>query len=134
MTIDTSIKAFVAIVGLASLIFGIVQFLKVQAVEAEKPYLERKLAWCEEAVETAARIANAQPPDPNDVRRFWEMYWGVMGMIEGGPVTLAMVAFGNGLRGGDAQLPEKSLAIAHACRSELSAEWSPIWSRSRRGS
>jgi hypothetical protein len=130
----------VALVGLAGFVFGVVQFVQIQAVEAEKPYLERKLAWCEEAVETTSRLANSVEPVQADIERFWQMYWGVMGLIEKETITAAMIDFGQSLRklapsaGGsndtESQLSDlrgKSLSLAHACRKELASEWSPSW-------
>lgn len=142
MPVETWIKGFVAVVGLAGFVFGVVKFVQVQAVEAEKPYLTKKLAWCEEAVETTARIAVSANPAQEDIDRFWQMYWGVMGLIEKRTITAAMIDFGDGLKllpapeagsKGDnashASLRGKSLSLAHACRKELSAEWSPSWIR-----
>ncbi|WP_306258488.1 hypothetical protein [Pararhizobium sp. IMCC21322] len=144
MTIADTIKGFVALIGLAGFVFGVVKFLEVQAVEAERPYLEKKLAWCEEAVETTSRIATSAQPSQKDIERFRQMYWGVMGLIEKASITTAMVEFGKSLDSlpspaeGSKDLTEhlagtrgKSLALAHACRKELSAEWSPSWSISR---
>lgn len=144
MTIENAIKGFVALVGLAGFVFGVIKFLEVQAVEAERPYLERKLAWCEQAVETTSRIATSAEPSQKDIDRFWQMYWGVMGLIEKASITSAMVDFGTGLRtlppaeDGSKDLTShlagmqgKSLSLAHACRKELSAEWSPSWSITR---
>ncbi|MEQ8332533.1 hypothetical protein [Nisaea sp.] len=140
MTAENTIKAFVALVGLAGFVFGVGKFLEVQAVEAERPYLEKKLAWCEEAVETTSRISTSAEPSQKDIDRFWQMYWGVMGLIEKKSITSAMVEFGAGLKtlplaeAGSKDLPSmkrKSLALAHACRRELSEEWSPSWSKRR---
>ncbi len=148
MTFETKIKSFVAVLGLAGFLFGVFEFLRVQAVEAEKPYLEKKLAWCEEAVETTAKIATSVEPSQVDISRFWEMYWGVMGLIEKETITSAMVGFGEALIALEksnlvepspegpkdvtihlTSLKGKSLKLAHACRRELSSEWSTSWSR-----
>jgi hypothetical protein len=141
MTTENKIKAFVAIISLAAFFFSVFQFLNIQSIEAKKPYLTKKLAWCEEAVNTSARIANASVRSDTDIARFWEMYWGVMGMIERENVTLAMVAFGDALNAGEeagatskidgpiSGLTSRSLDLAHACRKELSLEWSPSWAR-----
>ena len=144
MSDENVIKGFAALVGLAGLIIGLVKFLEVQSVEAKRPYLERKLAWCEQAVETTARISTSADPSQKDIYRFWQMYWGVMGLIENASINSAMVDFGDGLKNqptaeeGSNYLPSylsgmrgKSVALAHACRKELSAEWSPSWSISR---
>jgi hypothetical protein len=137
MTNDERIKALAAVVGLGGLLVGAYQFLQLQAIEAARPYLEKKLHWCEAAVETTAAIATRAVPAEADVQRFWEMYWGVMGLIEKAPITDAMIAFGEVLRTGAvppdaarrAALTGRSLDLAHACRTELAAEWSPFWAR-----
>ncbi len=128
MSLESAVKAAGALVAVGGLLFGIVQFSANQAVEASRPFLERKLAWCEEAVEVSARIAVAEAPDTQDVTRFWQLYWGVMGMVEGGDVTQAMVGYGNALKAGKAT-GGGALRIAHACRAELARDWSPIWRR-----
>jgi hypothetical protein len=147
MTTDEKIKAITAALAVATLVWSAYSFIQLRAVEAAKPYLEKKLAWCETAVETTARIANANPIAPNDVERFWQMYWGVMGLIEKQSITDAMIAFGDELNKAPTEEPElwagdikgefvphtglqaKSLALAHACRHELSLEWSGQWAR-----
>ena len=140
MTTDEKLKALSAVVAVAGLLWGIYSFIQLQAIGAAKPYLEKKLAWCETAVQTTARIANANPMPPEEIQRFWQMYWGVMGLIEKQPITDAMIAFGKELPPSPpeigaaasgappAGLRLKSLDLAHACRHELSKEWSPQWS------
>lgn len=143
MKFENAVKALVAVVGVAGFVFGVIKFLEVQAVEAEKPYLQKKLVWCEEAVETASRIATADTPKPEDVERFWQMYFGVMGFIEKQSITCAMIGYGDlldsmpraikevavveGCPRPQDNLRHQSLALAHACRKELSQEWSPSW-------
>ncbi len=142
MTAEEKIKAIAAFVGLGGLLFGIVQFFQVQAIEAAKPFLERKLSWCEQAVRTTASIATTTPPDDEDLQNFARAYWGVMGLIENQQIADAMKAFDQGLRdgipglagpkldgSGIVTLSDLSLNLAHACRAELSAEWSASWSR-----
>jgi hypothetical protein len=115
----------------------------VQAINASKPYLEKKLAWCEEAVETTGRIAASDAGDTDSIKRFWVMYWGVMGLIEHEDVAQAMINFGDELRKIDAAAAEAkgmpdgeagslrmaSLSLARACRAELAREWSAEWRR-----
>jgi hypothetical protein len=127
-------------IAIAGLLVGAYQFARTQSVSASRPYLERKLKWCEEAVEVAAGIAiygrdSTLPPEggapPNRrVDRFWTLYWGAMGMVENTEITNAMVAFGIALeKDKTGSVSSLSLAIAHACRSEMARDWSPIWSR-----
>lgn len=128
MTAEMTLKATTGIVAVCGLIFGIVKFVQIQQIEASKPYLERKLEWCEEAVEMASSIANAKGQSGPEEQRFWELYWGVMGLVENEEVTKAMVAFGDELES-NRQLKHKALAIAHACRLEMARDWSSSWAR-----
>ena len=125
---------------LAGILAGVYQFSRTQAISASRPFLEKKLKWCEEAVETAAGIAiygrdavlvpeGAGSP-ARRVDRFWTLYWGAMGMVENRDVTEAMVRFGEGLKTADTSGDRgNALAIAHACRREMAHDWSPIWAR-----
>ncbi len=138
MTTDEKLKAITAALALCTLVWTAFSFIQLRAVEAARPYLEKKLEWCETAVQTTARLANAVQMQPTDIESFWQMYWGVMGLIEKDSITNAMIAFGKDLpaatatsaKAAPASLKSKSLALAHACRQELSLEWSPSWSRS----
>lgn len=125
---------------LIGLLVGVHQFNTNQSVAAARPFLERKLKWCEEAVETAAGIAihgreSPLPAAPGGATgsradRFWALYWGVMGMVENRDITAAMVNFGDGLKTGSAADDRsKALVIAHACRLEMALDWSPAWGR-----
>ncbi|MDZ7852151.1 MAG: hypothetical protein U5L98_05730 [Halomonas sp.] len=125
---ELNLKTVSTLVAVCALAFGIVKFVRVQEIEAAKPYLERKLAWCEEAVETASKIANSGNGSQADERRFLELYWGVMGMVEKDEITKAMIAFGEELESGE-KLKSKALGIAHACRTELANDWSSSWAR-----
>lgn len=142
MTTDARIKAFAASIGLAGFMFGVLQYFHTQSIEAAKPYLHKKLDFCVEAVETAAKIAESNTYPDAEIARFLEMYWGVMGLIENEVVNGAMVGFKDEVskiksaqRDGlsDAHIPatakSKALQLAHACRDELSREWSPFWKR-----
>ena len=128
MITETNLKRLSTIIAILGLIFGVIKYIQVQEIEAAKPYLEKKLMWCEEAVETASAIANSKTMPVAKVRRFWELYWGVMGMVEKAEVTNAMIDFGKG-PDKNKTLKDKALAIAHACRAELADDWSPSWLR-----
>ncbi|SOE59190.1 hypothetical protein SAMN05414139_01489 [Burkholderia sp. D7] len=115
---------------------------QTQTVEAARPFLEKKLKWCEEATEMASAIANSPiATRPQSEQRFSQLYWGVMGMIEEQTVTTAMVRFRNQLivdsrrktplvvnRFGT-PLQNRALDIAHACADEMAKDWSPKWKR-----
>lgn len=140
----SALERWVKIIGvaltLAGLLAGAYQFVRTQSVAAARPFFERKLKWCEEAVEIAAGIAvygrdtvlpaDGATPSTRRVDRFWALYWGAMGMVENQDITDAMVAFGNGLRSDTAASDNtRALAIAHACRSEMARDWSSAWRR-----
>jgi len=130
--IATVAKNLGAIVGLATLLFGIVKFTQTQNIEAAKPFLTKKLEWCEQASEVAAAIAiAAEPAKSARVERFWQLYWGVLGMVENDQVEPAMKNFGDSLLGKTAgkDLRYLSLEIAYACRKEMAKDWSPAWYR-----
>ncbi|WP_341368431.1 hypothetical protein [Yoonia sp. BS5-3] len=158
MNTETKIKAVTAMIAVIGLIAGIFQFIHVQSIAAATPFLQKKLLWCEEAVDTAARIATSETPEQPDLQRFWQLYWGKMGLIENETVKAAMIRFGASLTALDLSyqspdaansddakafapenvianasedsLQDQSLALAHACRDELSREWSARWTRS----
>lgn len=140
----SSLERWLKIIGVALTLFGLLagayQFTRNQAVEAARPFLERKLKWCEEVVEVAAGIAvhgrdskvpgEAQGTTALRVDRFWSIYWGVLGMVESEEITKAMVAFGDGLKSQNTVSDSaRALAIAHACRNEMARDWSPVWKR-----
>lgn len=123
-------KAVGLLIAVGSLGFSLVQFAISNAIEAEKPYLEKKLAWCEEAVRAAAAISVHADPVPADmIEKFMALHWGVMGMVEGDKITSAMWEFRSLLKNTGKGDEGKAIAIAKACREELSADWSPVWRR-----
>jgi len=139
-TLERWLKIVAVTLTLIGILAGGYQFSRTQAINASRPFLEKKLKWCEEAVETAAGIAihgrdsvvTADGPGKTmrRVDRFWALYWGVMGMVENEDVIKAMVSFGDGLKTPDTSGENgRALAIAHACRREMARDWSPIWAR-----
>ena len=99
---------------------------ETRRVEATKPFLERQLKLYTEATQVAAKIATSQDESAvgEAIKRFWQLYWGELALVENGAVEGAMKAFGDGLR---AELTrdqmEHSLALAHACRDSLAVSW-----------
>jgi len=128
MEIEIILKIITALIAIIGLIFGIIRFVHIQEIEASKPFLEKKLEWCIEATETASSIANAKGSTETEEKRFWELYWGVMGMVENEEITKAMIAFGKELKARQ-NLQKKSLDLAHACRTEMANDWSSSWKR-----
>jgi len=58
-------------------------------------------------------------------RRFYELYWGELALVERGAVEKAMIAFGNGLdaKKGQREMGQLAYTLALACRDELAASW-----------
>jgi hypothetical protein len=132
--LEYGLKIVGSVAALGGLLLAGAQFTRNQSVEAAKPYLERKLKWCEEAVETAAFIATSEVgavAAATKTRRFRQLYWGVMGMVENQQVIDAMMAFGDKLdaKESSSSLQGASIRLAHACRQEMADSWSPIWRR-----
>jgi len=132
--LEYGLKVVGSVAALGGLLLAGAQFTRNQTVEAGKPYLERKLKWCEEAVETAAFIATSEVgavAAATKTLRFWQLYWGVMGLVENQQVTDAMIAFGGKLSAKESpsSLQGASLQLARACRQEMADSWSPIWRR-----
>jgi hypothetical protein len=99
-----------------------------QAHERQKPFLEKQLEYYFEASEVAAKISRTDNPEDRAVlvKRFWQLYWGPLAMVEDPDVEGAMVNFGSGLQadGQDrAALERLSLSLAHACRGSLQKLW-----------
>ncbi len=131
-TLEHALKVVGSVIAVCGLLLGTAQFIRNQTVEAAKPYLQSKLKWCEEAVETASWIATAEPAAaPAKTARFWQMYWGVMSLVENQHVTDAMMRFGDALREKESPdtLKSRSIALSRACRAEMAESWSPIWRR-----
>lgn len=134
-TLEYWLKVIGSVLAAGSLFLGAAQFIRNQTVEAAKPYLQSKLKWCEEAVEKASEIATSDPgaAPAKATARFWQLYWGLMGLVENEQVTQAMIGFGNALTAKESPdiLKGRSIALAHACRAEMADSWSPVWRRSR---
>ncbi len=107
---------------------------ETRRVEATRPYLDRQLALYTEATRSTATIATSK--DAKEVekatKRFEELYWGELALVEHGAVASAMVAFRSALV---AKQPQDALAplaldLAHACRDELALSWgTEAWKR-----
>jgi hypothetical protein len=99
--------------------------------ESRKPFLERQLSLYFEATNAAAQLSTLSPGPAWDTasQRFWELYWGELGLVEDSGVLDAMVGYGEALKaydrskGTQAELHQKALALARACRHSLQTEW-----------
>jgi hypothetical protein len=148
-TLDTSIKVIGVVLAVAGFWDGVRRYnagrrdeavaadqriRQASAValrESRKPFLERQLTLYFEATKAAAQLSTLpRGPEWSAARqRFWELYWGELGLVEGSNVQAAMVRFGTALqsfeegKGPQAELTQHSLSLAHACRQSLQSEW-----------
>jgi len=107
---------------------------ETRRIEATRPYLDKQLALYTEATKVTATIATSA--DSQEIekakKRFRELYWGELALVERSGVARAMVAFREALdakKGQDALAP-LALDLAHACRDELAASWgTDAWKR-----
>lgn len=97
------------------------------ALAAKQPFLMRRLELYSEATLCAARIAvgTDEAEIASAKRRFWDLYWGPMAIVEDPEVETAMVAFGQALS--ESVLPTvleaAAIDLAHRCRDSLAASW-----------
>ena len=105
---------------------------ETRRIEATKPFLERQLTLYTDVSKVAATLGTSgdETEKAKARKRFWELYWGELALVENRDVEAAMVAFGGALREGASQseLQELSLMLAHACRNSLAVSWNvPAW-------
>jgi hypothetical protein len=101
-------------------------------IEAQKPFLDKQLQLYTEAVQVTSFIATtpASPEREKMERRFWQLYWGELGMVEDGGVGSEMVNFGSLLKQGGqgSELQPVALRLAHAARASLDKSWGiTVW-------
>ena len=107
------LKTLTALIAIFGLIVSFWQFLEIQKIEAARPYLEKKLVWCEEIVELTSKIATSKEIMEDDIERFWQMYWGVMGLIEKEDLLKVMIEYGKDLESRH-QLKENENSLKNA--------------------
>jgi hypothetical protein len=132
--LENSIKIIGAMIALGGFLWGMFTYFdarkqeyETRRIEATRPFLERQLQLYTEATQIAAILSTttADSIAENSLRRFWELYWGELALVENDAVEKAMVRFGQGLQNDDnkAQLQQLSLKLAHACRESLAVSW-----------
>lgn len=111
--------------------------LQAQAVEREskRVFLNKQADIYFETVPLVSRLANAESRssiDAADEQRFWEIFWGELGMVEDAGVARAMDLFGQSLNAfqGRIALPRCaeqrksiSLTLSHCVRKSLGQNW-----------
>lgn len=106
---------------------------------SQRPFLEKQLEFYFEIVRITAKLATLENDDIADngpgceqsrtwaYRRFWELYWGELAIVESQAVARAMVAFGGQLsRSSDlreAPLTSYSLKLSDEIRKAIEESW-----------
>ena len=109
---------------------ALVQLASNQAHERQKPFIEAQLKLYMEATETVAQIPRTADVAARLVlvKRFWQLYWGALALVEDDEVAGAMIAYGKALKAqppNPDNLESRSLDVAHACRNSLRHLWVP---------
>lgn len=138
LDVEKTVKFVGAIVTIGGLALGVANYLSTirrdvdtRNLEARKQYLTRQLDLYTDATRTAAKLSTSSRDSSEGVtaeRRFWELYWGELSMVENREVEGAMKNMGDCLRGDcngcpQSDLKQCALAVAHACRRSLAESW-----------
>jgi hypothetical protein len=100
-------------------------------IEATKPFLDLQLKLYAEASQVTAKIATSE--DAGEVtsatKRFWELYWGELALVENNEVATAMHDFSVEMAPPDHKaidpvaLRQASLKLAEKLRDSLAKSW-----------
>jgi hypothetical protein len=97
--------------------------------EAKKPFLERQWALYTEATNAASQLATLNDGTDHEKarKRFYQLYWGELSMVEDPQVESAMVKFNEALEANHRdEMRDKAYLLAHACRDSLSKDWQEL--------
>jgi len=100
-----------------------------QEIEAAKPFLELRQKRYMEAIQAVAVLASPESHPPDEVKkaqkRFWELYWAELSMVEEAKVEGAMKKMGDRLNPSLNPTPQQNAAyeLAHALRDSLIESW-----------
>jgi hypothetical protein len=129
-----NIKLFSIFIGVITIGTGIYQYRDKKNQEFRKRFWEERLSLYKEATTLAAKIAIADNMElvTEERKRFWELYWGPLCLIEDKNVEAGMVNFGNALKEkvqnekASTKLTILSIQLAKACRISLKKTWQPV--------
>ena len=131
----TTIFGGITAIGLvAGGIYSVVQYFNTKQtdqrnflLEAQKPFLLKRLELCEQASSAAATLATSDDKAERKKAEatFWRLYWGPLGIVEGQSVESSMVKFGDCVQEGcqRSEVEARALQLAHECRKEISEIW-----------
>lgn len=134
---DLVLKAGSAIGFIVAALFSYHQYLDQATRETRKPFLEKQLATCVEAADSAATIATS--PEPANVAAakvtLDRLYFGTLAIFDNKAIAVAVREFNNALKTQSSEdnfmankslrdtLSRVSVDIAHACRDLMIASW-----------
>jgi|GEM_PF-7099369 len=107
---------------------------ETRRIEATRPYLDKQLTLYMEATRVTATLATSTDREEigKATKRFRELYFGELALVERRAVEQAMVRFKLALDAKEEQeaLEPLALNLAHVCRDELAASWgTDAWKR-----
>ncbi len=120
--------------------YDIIQQGEIQAKAREREsklvFLEKQAELYFEIVPLVSKLANIKSPrliDKKDESRFWQIFWGELGMVEDANVARAMNFFGKSLNAFKKQIENEqqcaeyrkaiSLTLSHCVRKSLGDNW-----------
>ena len=97
---DLTLKLVAAIVSVATLGFGIYQYVGKQGRDKDDLLYKSKQELYTKAMDSASAFANASTQGDADAARkqFWELYYGKLSAVEDEKVKKAMQTFGGALK------------------------------------
>jgi hypothetical protein len=138
---ESALKLLSPLLAVAVFFWGIYTYsdnaretAETRRIEATLPYLKKQLELYTEATKTTAIIATSSDSAATETatKRFKELYWGELALVERDAVASAMVSFREALdakQGQDALRP-LALNLTDACRAELAVSWgTDAWKR-----
>jgi hypothetical protein len=104
------------------------QEAKTAAIEARKPFEEKRLEFCEWATTYTSVIVSSDDETAvkNNTKAFWQLLFGLAAMVEDNEVVDSMVQFVRCLKNQAncrAPLKQLSLNLAHDCRASIETNW-----------
>ena len=125
-------KFLLIIVTFVVAVWTVWEFSASAKIEARKPFLEKQLTLCFEAVTQVSTLATTTDLTKwqEAESRFLELYWGELAVVENQAVAGKMQDFKKALLSAkETDLPINSLVgpsirIAHECRALIKENWS----------
>jgi hypothetical protein len=136
--LDLAFRAVTAFVALGTIIFAVIQYegqlRQTQDTayrESSSPFFNKQLNTYFEISDIASRLATSTPKhlDKAALQRFWQLYWGQLGLVETNAIDEAMIDYGNYLKGYQAGRVDQlcfeavSLHLQQKLAASIEGEW-----------